>query len=119
MDNMLWLKDSNRLVMLKTFLEIDIFFPYIPALLEIIFLFHISKYYMSYRQVYLCANFKMIEIASSQPKNPINGKYSNKLFPISFLLCSQSQAPECITSPISLLKRTVYTCPVYTQRKTN
>lgn len=52
----------------------------------------------------------MIEIATSQPKNPFNGKYSNKLFPIPFLLCSQSQAPGYITLPISLLQRTQPIC---------
>lgn len=105
---MLWLKDSNRLIMLKTFLEIDLHPPPPPpisAFLEMIFLFHISNV-TSNRQVYLCANFKMIEIATSQPKTHINGKYSNKLLLIPFLLCSQSQAPRCITLPISLLQGT-------------
>lgn len=55
--------------------------PYISAFLEMIFLFHISNV-TSNRQVYLCANFKMIEIATSQPENPISGKYSKNLFQI-------------------------------------
>ena len=83
MDNMLWLKDSNRLIMLKTGNRSLLFFPYISAFLEMILLFHISNV-TSNRQVYLCANLKMIEITTSQPKNPFNGKYSNKLLPIPF-----------------------------------
>lgn len=109
---MLWLKDSNRLIMLKTFLEIVLFFfffPHISAFLEIILLFHIS-YVTTNRQAYLCANFKMIEIATSQSNNPINGKCFNKLFLKPFLLPSQSQVPGCITMPISLLQRTEPAC---------
>lgn len=100
MDNTLWLKDSNRLIMLKTFLEIDFFFffsPYISAFLEMIFLFHISNV-TSNRQVYLRGNFKMIEIATSQPKNPICGKYFNNLFPISFFFFYSPKAQLLGTS---------------------
>lgn len=75
MDNMLWLKDCNRLVMLETFLEIDPSFPppCISAFRNDASFFHISNVTSS-RQAYLCANLKMIEIATSQPKHPINGK---------------------------------------------
>lgn len=119
MDNTLWLKDSNRPIMLKTFLEIDLFFfsPYISAFLEMIFLFHISNV-ASNRQVYLCANFKMIKIATSQPENPISGKYSNSLFPISFF----AMFPKLSfwvhpTAHFPAVKGTTCAPPVCVQRK--
>lgn len=51
----------------RFFFSFSFFFPpYISSFLEMIFLFYISNI-TSNRQVYLCANFNVTEIATSQP----------------------------------------------------